>query len=56
MTSPHSPEESTTPEIFELASFIGVRMLKLGKPLTEMEAITLAEEIIASGLDHQSSN
>lgn len=48
MESPLSPEESTTPEIFALASFIGVRMSKLGKSLTQMEAIALAEDILIS--------
>lgn len=45
---PLSPEESTSPEIFALATVIGVEMNKLGKPLSEMEAIAVAKAVLDS--------
>lgn len=44
---PMSPEETTTPEIYGLAAAIGVEMNKLGRPLSEMEAISVAEGLVA---------
>lgn len=43
---PLSPEEATTPEIFALACKIGIELNRLGKPLTEMEAIAVAEALM----------
>ena len=43
---PLSPEETTTEEAFALASFIGVRLTRMGYMISEMEAISVAEEII----------
>lgn len=40
---PLSPEETTTPEIFALATRIGVEMARLEKPLSELEAVAVAE-------------
>lgn len=47
---PLSPEETTDPETFALAAKIGVEMARFGKPLSEMEAIGVAEALIEHGL------
>lgn len=46
---PLSPEETTDPETFALAAKIGVAMARLGKPLSEMEAISVAEALMDHG-------
>lgn len=46
---PLSPEETTTPEIFALATRIGIEMARLKKPLSEMEAIGVAEVLTGEG-------
>lgn len=48
MYPPLSPEETTTPEIFALACTIGIELNKIGKPISEMQAIGIAEAVSES--------
>jgi hypothetical protein len=42
---PQSPEETTTPAIYALAAQIGTEVNRLSTPISEMEAIGIAEKV-----------
>lgn len=47
---PLSPEETTTPRLYAIASLIGVYLSRQDSPISEMTAIGLAEELNTQGV------